>query len=108
MDAERGTVASLVTEEDLTSPLPSGVSAVLILRAEATIRAPRVHWTPETVDNEHLGRKKSNGIIRCLSDRALVCCIFHPKEDSGCAPSCHADDDTAWNAYEVQPKYVPK
>lgn len=33
----------------------------LVLRLQASAeRSPRVRWSPETVDNEHLGRKKSN------------------------------------------------
>ena len=30
-------------------------------------KTKKVHWDPEVIDNEHLGRKKS----KC-------CCIFHP------------------------------
>ena len=40
---------------------------------EIRLRERRVHWVEGTVDNENLGRKKSN-----------VCCIFHaqnPKLD---------------------------
>lgn len=60
----------------------------------------RVHWSPDTVDNEGLGKKKSN-----------VCCIFHRERDDCCQEEGSEDDSTGgggkdhgWNAYEQQPK----
>lgn len=60
----------------------------------------RVHWSPDTVDNEGLGKKKSN-----------VCCIFHKEDKGHCQEGGSEDDatrtdgkDDGWNAYEQQPK----
>lgn len=73
---------------------------VLRLRA-ALPDPPRVHWSPGTVDNEDLNRKKSN-----------VCCIFH-KDDGACdrekgdagGPEDRGGGGGEWNAYERQPRY---
>lgn len=56
--------------------LPEGVYVLQPLRR-------RVRWTADTVDNEDLGRKKSN-----------MCCIFHTRGGEQCPP------DDGWNAYE--------
>lgn len=91
-----------------------------ILHLRSPGNSPRVHWAPDTLDNENLGRKKSN-----------VCCIFHPRDntDAECShhntpecphhkpPSPSPDNDDMdsksatgdsggnWNAYEHQPRY---
>ncbi|KAJ2846374.1 Type 1 phosphatases regulator ypi1 [Coemansia brasiliensis] len=55
---------------------------------------PRVQWTSDTVDNEHMGKKKSK-----------VCCIYHrqrrfDESDSSCdSASCDSDSDGP-NDYE--------
>ncbi|KAI9500491.1 Type 1 phosphatases regulator ypi1 [Coemansia spiralis] len=66
---------------------------------------PRVQWTDDTVDNEHLNKKKSK-----------VCCIFRKERqfgesdsdesDSSC--SSHASDSDSPNEYERMRKYKPK
>lgn len=51
---------------------------------EIHLRERRVHWDTAVVDNENLGRKKSN-----------VCCVFHaknPKLDPN-SPCFDPDDD---------------
>lgn len=72
---------------------------------------PRVRWTEETVDNEHMNKKKTK-----------ICCIFHPQQDFDheCSESSSSDDSesdasgdegngdnrpSSPNAYEHQPKY---
>lgn len=59
-------------------------------QARITLRPPRrqIQWAEDVVDNEHLGRKKSN-----------ICCIYR-KEGEEC---CSSDDDK--NMYEYQPRY---
>ena len=47
----------------------------------------RVSWTEDTIDNEGMGKKKSNR--KLLID--LVCCIYHrPGEES--SDTCTSDD----------------
>jgi hypothetical protein len=52
---------------------------------EIRLRERRVHWDTNVVDNENLGRKKSN-----------VCCIFHarnPEQDPN-SPCFDPEDDS--------------
>ena len=52
----------------------------------------RVTWSEDTVDNEHMGKKKSN-----------ICCIYHrPKlsPDDPDTSSCDSCDEKGKNAYE--------
>lgn len=47
----------------------------------------RVTWTKDTIDNEHMGKKKSN-----------ICCIYiprrhTPKYDEQYVPTCSSDDN---------------
>ena len=52
----------------------------------------KVTWTEDTVDNEHMGKKKSN-----------ICCIYHrPKlsPDDPDTSSCSSCDEKGKNAYE--------
>lgn len=77
-------------------------------------KKPKVRWTEDVVDNEHMGKKKSK-----------ICCIFHPQREFG-EESCSSgsdldsgsDSDSASecgdhhgcrplspNAYEKQPDY---
>ncbi|OMJ13415.1 Type 1 phosphatases regulator YPI1 [Smittium culicis] len=61
-------------------------------------KRPKVRWAEDTVDNEHMGKKKSK-----------VCCIFKKQRnwdesdtedsDSSC---CHSDEP---NEYERMPRY---
>ncbi|OLY83446.1 Type 1 phosphatases regulator ypi1 [Smittium mucronatum] len=93
---------NLDDDEVSSSPVPDGV---LYLRGlsthddqEGQSARPRVRWTSDTVDNEHMGKKKSK-----------VCCIFKKQRnwdesdsedsDSSC---CHDDEP---NEYERMPKY---
>jgi len=65
------------------APGAEGVAGAHPAPEEQQADGRHVRWAPETVDNEHLGRKKSN-----------VCCIFHPAE---CPAGAHPP---GWNAYE--------
>ena len=93
-----------------TSSPREGSQSPIVLRLEAedsSARTQRVTWAPETIDNEDMGKKKSNGSFRylCWGFLFLVCCIFHAsnKEQNG-------DDGMVgdWNAYENQPKRCSK
>lgn len=58
----------------------------------------RVQWADGTVDNEHLGKKKSK-----------ICCIYKKPRAAGESSSDSSDSDDPdqrdKNAYEKQPKY---
>ena len=52
----------------------------------------KVKWSEDTIDNEHMGKKKSN-----------ICCIYHrPKlsPDDPDTSSCDSCDEKGKNAYE--------
>lgn len=57
----------------------------------------RVTWRADTVDNENLGRKKSN-----------ICCLFHATSETSDNKPCNDDNDLSekksspsqWNAFE--------
>ena len=52
----------------------------------------KVKWSEDTIDNEHMGKKKSN-----------ICCIYHkPKlnPDDPDTSSCSSCDEKGKNAYE--------
>jgi hypothetical protein len=51
-------------------------AAVLRLRARAR-DTPRVTWSSETVDNENLGRKKSNGTILIEATHSYLLSLLH-------------------------------
>lgn len=55
-----------------------------------SLRPPRrnIQWAEDVVDNENMGRKKSN-----------ICCIYRKDGED----SCSSDDDK--NMYEHQPRY---
>ena len=53
----------------------------LRLRLKPDKKGRKVQWTSETVDNEHLGRKKS----KC-------CCVFHKKRPFGQSDSEDSDE----------------
>lgn len=60
------TATAVVTEEGelqrSAPPTPAqAVQGVLHLWAQEQRPVARVRWSTDTVDNEHLGRKKSNG-----------------------------------------------
>ncbi|KAJ2800657.1 Type 1 phosphatases regulator ypi1 [Coemansia sp. 'formosensis'] len=83
------------TEEQLATPAPTPTVA----------GGPRVQWAEDTVDNEHMNRKKSK-----------VCCIFRRQrqfdesdsdESCGSHGSSNDDDDgdsDSPNEYERMPK----
>lgn len=53
-----------------------------------------VKWSTDTVDNEHLNRKKSK-----------VCCIYHPKHSKDCRLNNKQEKEQDKNAYEIQPVF---
>lgn len=73
-------------------------------------KKPLVRWTEDTVDNEHMNKKKTK-----------ICCIFHPQrqfDDGSSCDSCGSSSDSSSdssdgsdteaskpNAYEHQPHY---
>lgn len=87
------------TQQQAQEPQP-------ILHLRKHQKKPRVRWTEETVDNEHMNKKKTK-----------ICCIFHPQQDFDheCSESSDSSESDASdnegerpsspNAYEKQPKY---
>ena len=60
----------------------------------------KVTWSEDTIDNEHMGHKKSN-----------ICCIYHkPKlsPDDSDTSSCDSCDEKGKNAYERPNHYERK
>lgn len=60
----------------------------------------KVTWSEDTVDNEHMGKKKSN-----------ICCIYHrPKlsPDDSDTSSCDSCDEKGKNEYERPNHYDRK
>ena len=60
----------------------------------------KVTWTEDTIDNEHMHKKKSN-----------ICCIYHkPKlsPDDSDTSSCDSCDEKGKNAYERLNHYERK
>ena len=65
-------------------------SSTLTLKAKTR---RKVRWSADTVDNEHLGKKKSK-----------VCCIYHKARGFDESSSEESDSDEAgWNKYEIDP-----
>ena len=68
---------------------------------EFTAKKPEeVTWAEDTVNNEHMGHKKSN-----------ICCIYHrPKlsPDDSDTSSCDSCDEKGKNAYERPNHYDRK
>ncbi|KAJ1833807.1 Type 1 phosphatases regulator ypi1 [Coemansia sp. RSA 2711] len=87
-----------VVADAAPTPPPPPPAGILHLRAAASRPqpAPRVQWADDTVDNEHLGRKRSK-----------VCCIYHRQrrfDESGSDSECDsASDSDGPNAYERMP-----
>ena len=57
-----------------------------------------VHWTEDTIDNEHMNKRKSK-----------ICCIFekqktHPDDTDSCS-SCSSDSENGGNNYDRFPKH---
>ncbi|WPK23248.1 hypothetical protein PUMCH_000481 [Australozyma saopauloensis] len=76
---QRGTSSTASQTQTQTQTAPQEHRPVLHLRAsdnsqEAPILQgrPRVRWTEDVVDNEHMDKKKSK-----------ICCIFHPQREFG-------------------------
>ena len=56
---------------------------------------PHVRWTEDTVDNEHMNRKrsKSNNLSMLLF---LECCIYHKPHEFGESSSDCSSDESDW------------
>jgi hypothetical protein len=68
----------------------------------------KVTWTEDTVDNEHMGKKKSKSRICLLK---IVCCIFKKpilNPDDPDSSSCDSCDEKGKNAYERPNHYDRK
>ena len=70
------------TVEATTTTESSGPTLKLRLTQTKQKERRKVQWSSETVDNEHLGRKKS----KC-------CCVFVKKRPFGQSDSEESDDD---------------
>ena len=67
----------------------------------------KVTWTEDTIDNEHMKKKKSKSIF----NNYLVCCIYkkprlNPEDSS--SSSCSSCDEKGKNAYERPSHYDRK
>ena len=78
------------TPENITTEEQHSVAGTLTLTAPLTQR--QVSFDEETVDNEHMNKKKSK-----------ICCIYKKPHD----PNVSSDSDSSCegNEYEHQPKY---
>ncbi|KAJ1941204.1 Type 1 phosphatases regulator ypi1 [Linderina pennispora] len=85
-----------------TSSREESPEGILHLRGHER-RSPagnRVQWTDDTVDNEHMGKKKSK-----------VCCIFRKQRqfgESDSESSSGESDDDGPNEYERMPRHKPR
>lgn len=72
----------------------------LVLKSLSLKEKKNVSWAEDTVDNEHMGKKKSK-----------ICCIFHrPRlnpDDPSSDESCSSCDEKGKNAYE-RPNHYEK
>jgi protein phosphatase 1 regulatory subunit 11 len=73
-----------------------------------------IRWAEDTVDNEHMNKKKSKSISLFLLI-LIVCCIYakpvkHPDEESSSEESscCDSDKDDERNNYDRPPKHMRK
>ncbi|KAI8323292.1 hypothetical protein GQ54DRAFT_258449 [Martensiomyces pterosporus] len=98
--ASHGSRTMVVTSGSEEQTPPREPSGTLYLRGDQPRNRARVQWSEDTVDNEHMNRKKSK-----------VCCIFRKQRmfgesdsesDSDCG-SC-SDSDSP-NEYERMPDY---
>lgn len=68
----------------------------------------KVHWSEDTVDNEHFGLKKSKSNIYLHNK---VCCIYKKPRlnpDDTSSDSCSSCDEKGKNAYERPNHYDRK
>jgi protein phosphatase 1 regulatory subunit 11 len=98
--------SSSPAQSPASASFPSVSSSSLVIRLQSEEQERRhVRWTEDTIDNEHLNRKKSN-----------ICCIFHrhndgdEEEDCTCPASPNSAPEAflppkGKNAYEYQPPY---
>ncbi|KAJ1919145.1 hypothetical protein H4219_002194 [Mycoemilia scoparia] len=72
------------------------------VRDQARISRPGIRWAEDTVDNEHMNKKKSK-----------ICCIYRKprawdeSDTDESSSDCDSDGDGP-NEYEKAPKYKPK
>uniref|UniRef100_A0A915E203 E3 ubiquitin-protein ligase PPP1R11 n=1 Tax=Ditylenchus dipsaci TaxID=166011 RepID=A0A915E203_9BILA len=76
---ENATITEVVTSQ----PEASTSEPPLVLHLRSNNPAPSVRWTTDTVDNEHLDKKKS----KC-------CCIYKKKRDWNDSDSSDSDCET--------------
>src|SRR5687768_8943514 len=90
-------VVSEVNQEASGSSQPLS-PVTLKLRGQADKTDKKVKWTEETVDNEHLGRKKS----KC-------CCVYEkPKEFAESSTESEGECDDCCGHVEVKKKNLDK
>ncbi|CDW91445.1 UNKNOWN [Stylonychia lemnae] len=61
-----------------------------------------IKWAEDTIDNEHLGRKKSK--ICCQYEKP----VKHPDEESDNSSCCDSDKEDERNSYDRPPKHMRK
>ena len=54
---------------------------------------PHVHWTEDTIDNEHMNKRKSKSSVR-RHPCCVECCVFHKHTEFGeSSPECSSESD---------------
>ena len=56
---------------------------------------PHVRWTEDTVDNEHMNRKRSKSSCPFMHLR-IECCIYHKPHEFGESSSDCSSDESDW------------
>ncbi|EEB09775.1 protein phosphatase inhibitor [Schizosaccharomyces japonicus yFS275] len=81
MQATQASTDEQTATTTTTTPAVQDEPVVLHLRGETSGR--RVHWSQNTVDNEHLNKKKSK-----------ICCIYHKLREFDESSSEESDSDS--------------
>ena len=54
---------------------------------------PHVHWTEDTIDNEHMNKRKSKSNDH-IFQYCVECCVFHKHTEFGeSSPECSSESD---------------
>ena len=83
------TVSDVVSVEETTQTAKNRPKRRL---RELQLR-PHVHWTEDTIDNEHMNKRKSKSRFR-LTRCCVECCVFHKHTEFGeSSPECSSESD---------------
>jgi len=90
--------SSTITQEPEQVPETSSTNRNLILRLRSTSpsNSQKVHWTTDTVDNEHMGKKKS----KC-------CCVYRKPKSFNESSSSDSECETGHCQGHVEKRQKP-